>query len=93
MVKTQLHLKVFLLKTNLNTYTRNKSIFIPKKCFSTICQQAISHRGPAYWNCIPFDLKNKKQSVQSFTLEVYKYLLQGISLKNGHISQINEHIS
>ena len=55
--------------------TRNKSIFIPKKCFSTICQQAISHRSPAYWNCIPFDLKNKKQSVRSFTLEVYKYLL------------------
>ena len=55
--------------------TRNKSIFIPKKCFSTVCQQAISHRGPAYWNCIPFDLKNKKQSVRSFTLEVYKYLL------------------
>ena len=39
--------------------TRNKSIFIPKKCFSTVCQQAISHRGPAYWNCIPFDLKIK----------------------------------
>ena len=55
--------------------TRNKSLFIPKKCFSTVCQQAISHRGPAYWNCIPFDLKNKKQSVRSFTLEVYKYLL------------------
>ena len=28
--------------------TKNKSIFIPKKCFSTVCQQAISHRGPAY---------------------------------------------
>ena len=55
--------------------TRNKSIFIPKKCFSTVCQQAISHRGPAYWNCIPFDLKNKKQSVRFFTLEVYKYFL------------------
>ena len=54
--------------------TRNKSLFIPKKCFSTVCQQAISHRGPAYWNCIPFDLKNKKQSVRSFTLEVYKYI-------------------
>ena len=54
---------------------RNKSIFILKKFFSTVCQQAISHRGPAYWNCIPFDLKNKRQSVRSFTLEVYKYLL------------------
>ena len=64
---------MFLLKMNLNT--RNKSIFIPKKCFTTVCRQAISHRGPAYWHCIPFDLKNKKQSAQSFTLEVYKYLL------------------
>ena len=40
--------------------SRNKSIFIPKKCSSTVCQQAISHRGPAYWNCISFDLRNKK---------------------------------
>ena len=54
--------------------TKNKSIFIPKKCSSTVCQQAILHRGPAYWNCILFDLKNKKQSVRSFTLKVYKYL-------------------
>ena len=70
MVKTQLHLKMFLLKINLNTIPETSQ----KKCFSTVCQQAISHRGPAYWNCIPFDLK-KKQSVRSFTLEVYKYLL------------------
>ena len=55
--------------------TRNKSTFIPKKFSSTVCQQAISHRGAAYWNCIPFDLKNKKQSVRSFAPEVYKYLL------------------
>ena len=55
--------------------TKNKSIFIPKKYSSTVCQQAISHRGPAYWNCILFDLRNKKQSVQSFTVNVYKYLL------------------
>ena len=25
--------------------TRNKSIFIPKKCSNTVCQQAISHHG------------------------------------------------
>ena len=55
--------------------TRNKSIFIPKKCSSTVCQQAISHCGLECWNCIPFDLRNKKQSVQSFTVNVYKYLL------------------
>ena len=28
--------------------TRNKSIFIPKKCSSTVCQQAILYRGRAY---------------------------------------------
>ena len=38
-----------IFTTNESKYnTRNKSIFIPKKCFSKICQQAISHRGPAY---------------------------------------------
>ena len=61
--------------TDTKYNTKNKSFFISKKCSSTVCQQAISHRGPACWNCIPFDLKNKKQSVQSFTLNVYKYLL------------------
>ena len=55
--------------------TRNKSIFIPKKCSSTVCQQAISYRGPVYWNCFPFDSRNKKQSVRSFTVNVNKYLL------------------
>ena len=50
---------------------RNKSIFIPKKCFSTVCQQAISNRGPVYWNCIPFDLKNKKQSVRSRFINIF----------------------
>ena len=41
---------------NVSKYnTRNKFIFIPKKCCSTVCQQAILHGGPVYWNCIPFD--------------------------------------
>ena len=73
--KNPIAFKDVFTKNESKYNTRNKSIFIPKKCFSTVCQQAISHRGPAYWNCIPFDLKNKKQSVRSFTLEVYKYLL------------------
>ena len=59
-------------KSECKCYTRNKSIFIPKKCSSTVCQQAIS---PAYWNGISLDLKNKKQRVRSFTFKVYKYLL------------------
>ena len=53
-----------IFTTNESKYnTRNKSIFIPKKCSSTVCQQTISHHGPAYWNWFPFDLRNKKQSV------------------------------
>ena len=75
MVKTQLHLKISLLKNKSKYNTRNKFIFISKKCSSTVCQQGISHRGPACWNCISFDLRNKKQSVRSFTVNVYKYLL------------------
>ena len=51
------------------------TIYTQQKCSSTVCQQAISHRGPAYWNCFPFDLRNKKQNVRSFTVNVYKYLL------------------
>ena len=75
MAKNQSHLKIFLLKASLNTIPETNLFYIAKKCFSTVCQQTISHRGPAYWNCIPFDLKNKKQSVRSFTLNIYKYLL------------------
>ena len=61
--KNPIAFKDVFTKNESKYNTRNKSIFIPKKCFSTVCQQAISHRGPAYWKCIPFDLKNKKQSV------------------------------
>ena len=59
-------------KSECKCYTRNKSIFTPKKCSSTVCQQAISS---AYWNGISLDLKNKKQRVRSFSFKVYKYLL------------------
>ena len=73
--KNPISFKDVFTKNESKYNTRNKSIFISKKYFSTVCPQAISHVGPAYCNCIPFDLKSKKQSVRSFTLEVYKYLL------------------
>ena len=80
--KNPIAFKDVFTKNESKYNTRNKSIFISKKYFSTVCQQAISHRGPAYWNSIPFDLKNKKQSVRSFTLEVYKYLLSNAIILN-----------
>ena len=61
--KNPIAFKDIFTKNESKYNTRNKSIFIPKKCSSTVCQHAISHRGPAYWNCFPFDSKNKKQSV------------------------------
>ena len=73
--KNPIAFKDIFTKNKSKYNIRNKSIFISKKCFSTVCQQAISHRGPACWNCIPFDLRNKKQSVRSFSLNVYKYFL------------------
>ena len=63
MVKTQLRLKIYLLKTNLNTIPETNLSLFERAVLAHYCQQAILHRGPAYWNCIPFDLKNNKQSV------------------------------
>ena len=72
--KNPIAFKDIFTKNESKYNTRNKSIFIAKKCSSIVCQQAISHSGPAYWNCIPFKLRNKKQSIRSCTLNVYKYL-------------------
>ena len=46
--KNPIAFKDIFTKNESKYNTRNKSIFIPKKCSSTVCQQAISHRGPAY---------------------------------------------
>ena len=59
--KNPIAFKDIFTKNKSKYNTRNKSIFVAKKCFSTVCQQAISQLGPAYWNCIPFDLRKKKQ--------------------------------
>ena len=58
--KNPVAFKDIFTKNESKYNTRNKSIFISKKCSSAVCQQAISHRGPAYWNYTPSDLKNKK---------------------------------
>ena len=54
--KNPIAFKDIFTKNKSKYNTKNKFIFISKKCSSTVCQQAISHCGPAYWNCIPFDL-------------------------------------
>ena len=72
--KNPIAFKDIFTKNESKYNTRNKSIFIPKKRSSRVCQQAISYLGPVYWNCFPFDLRNKKPSVRSFTVNVYKYL-------------------
>ena len=53
--KNPIAFKDVFTKNESKYNTRNKYIFFPKKCFSTVCQQAISHRGPTYRNCFPFD--------------------------------------
>ena len=46
--KNPIAFKDIFTKNESKYNTRNKSIFIPKKYSSTVCQQTISHRGPAY---------------------------------------------
>ena len=46
--KNPIAYKDIFTKNESKYNTRKKSIFIPKKCSSTVCQQAISRRGPAY---------------------------------------------
>ena len=46
--KNPIAFKDIFTKNESKYNTRNKSIFIPKKCSIIICQQVISHHGPAY---------------------------------------------
>ena len=63
------------IKNESNYKTRNKSIFIPKRCQSTICQQTIAYRAPANWMGIPCSIKEKKLSVSAFSSYLTSYLL------------------
>ena len=54
--------------------TRNKSQVIPW-CYSTkLNQQSISYRGPPIWNSLTVSIKDKKQSVKTFTKKLTNYL-------------------
>ena len=37
-------------KATSNYNNRNKSKYIPKLYFNSLCQQSISYRGPMFWN-------------------------------------------
>ena len=57
------NLNVFLdvfTKATSNYNTRNKSQYIPKLYFNSLCQQSISYRGPMFWNKVPNPLKKNK---------------------------------
>ena len=59
-------------KATSNYNTRNKSKYIPKFYFNSLCRQSISYHGPMFWNKVPNSLKNKKQSLGSFCKNLYK---------------------
>ena len=60
-------------KATSNYNTRNKSKYIPKLYFNSLCQQSISYRGPMFWHKVPNSLKNKKQSLGSFCKNLHKF--------------------
>ena len=59
-------------KATSNHNIRNKSKYIPKLYFNSLCQQSISYRGPIFWNKVPNSLKNKKQSL-GFCKNLHKF--------------------
>ena len=56
-----------------NYNTRNKSKYIPKLYFNSLCQQSISYRGPMIWNKVQSSLKKNKQSLGSFCKNFHKF--------------------
>ena len=65
-------LNVFTKATS-NHNTRNKSKYIPKLYFNSLCQQSISYCGPMFCNKVPNSLKNVKQSLGSFCKNLPKF--------------------
>ena len=53
-------------KATSNYNIRNKSKYIPKLYFNSLCQQSISYRGPMFWNKVPSSLKKNNQSLGFF---------------------------
>ena len=60
-------------KATSNYNTQNKSKYIPKLYFNSLCQQSISYLGPMFWNKVPNSLKNKNQSLGSFCKNLHKF--------------------
>ena len=58
---------------NPNYNTRNRSKYIPKLYFNSLCQQSISYRGPMFWNKVPNSLKKNNQSLGSFYKNLHKF--------------------
>ena len=58
--------------------TRNRSDYMPKLYCNTLCQQSISYRGPASWNKVSSSLKDKKQSIKSFSKKLHKFTCANI---------------
>ena len=63
--------KIFV--TNRSQYNiRNNSKIIPKFCSTNMCQQFISHRGPALWSKVPTSFKSQDLTIASLNLKMWK---------------------
>ena len=60
-------------KATSNYNTRNKSKYIPKLYFNSLCQHSISYRGPMFWNKVPNSLKKKQSKFGSFCKNLHKF--------------------
>ena len=63
--------KVFV--TNRSQYnSRNNFNIIPKFCLINLCQQSISHRGPAFWSKVTTSFKFQNLTIASFNSKMQK---------------------
>ena len=53
-------------KVTSNYNTQNKSKYIPKLYFNSLCQQSISYHGPMFWNKVSNSLKKKQSKFEVF---------------------------
>ena len=70
------NLRVFLhvfTRATLNYNTRNKSKYISKLYFNSLCQKSIFYCAPMFWNKVPNSLKNKKQNLGTFCKNFHKF--------------------
>ena len=61
--------------TNRSQYnTRNNSNIIPNFCSTNMCEQSISHRGPALWSKVPTSFNSLNLTIASFNSKMRKNL-------------------